>query len=101
MIWTWRASRYTKRMGKEYKYDELRPRIIKALKKLDDKYKMFGDDQKLIVVNSFLRIPLQDSIGGIVSGGESNLPAVALVDKDTGQIYYFALKALLPDLELG
>jgi hypothetical protein len=42
---------------------------------------------------------IQDELGGIYIGGKS-IPVVMVVGNSTGRVYQFALKALLPEVQI-
>ena len=53
------------------------------------------------LIRGFFMQPVQSSLsGGIVIGGPT-IPVVGLVGNKSGQIYYYALKVLLPEIDLG
>ena len=84
---------------KQYSFKELEPQITKALKKLD-KENYFGENRALIVLDGFVTVPVQSTIGGgegIIFG--RNLPMVAVIDNGNGRIWYFSLKQLVPSVE--
>lgn len=56
--------------------------------------------EPLALMDGFINLSLNKKLtGSIVIGGPS-LPIIAAVGKNTGRVYLFALKALLPDVEL-
>lgn len=72
--------------------------IEKAInKKLADG--ILSDKKGFTLIEGFINMPLQDQLGGMVLGGPS-IPTVAIVGNDSGLIYTFALKALLPNIQL-
>lgn len=85
-------------MKKEISFQEKREEILQALKKTN-----FQDAwifEELALVDGIAYHSLSDSIsGGIVIGGKS-IPMVVLVWKKTGKLYFFALKSLLPNLDV-
>lgn len=44
--------------------------------------------------------PLSKEVSGNLEIDESTIPLVAMVGNTSGRMYYFALKALLPDLNI-
>lgn len=85
-------------MKNEITFQEKKEEILQALNKLK-----FADAwifEELALVDGIAYHSLSDSIsGGIVIGGKS-IPMVVLVWKKTGKLYFFALKSLLPNLDV-
>jgi hypothetical protein len=53
-----------------------------------------------ILIEGFFNLGFQKELsGGLILGGPT-LPSVAVVGNTSGRIYFFALKALLPDISL-
>lgn len=52
-----------------------------------------------LVDNSFINQPIQAELSNNIVIGGSTLPMVAVVKKSTGQLFFYALKALIPDLK--
>ena len=78
-----------------YSFADLKSDIIKALQDPRKKIKL---DESVTLVEGFVSQPLNmHATGDLVIGGPS-IPLVVLVGKDTGRVYYFALKAILPNL---
>jgi hypothetical protein len=84
---------------KIYTFKELEGKIVSELDKLD-KQGYFGKDSSLTILNSFGIFSLQDHIGGSYQIGGSSLPVVIVIDNKNGRVYEFALKKLVPELEL-
>ena len=64
------------------------------------KQKVISDSQGFILLDGFINIQLQkDMAGSIVIGGPS-VPSVAVVGKSSGLIHTFALKVLIPNIQL-
>lgn len=77
----------------DHTFEELKPRILQALQQR----RIEGELTGLTLVDGFVMQGLQDRTNGIFIGGKS-IPLVAVVGNTSGRMYYFALKALLPDL---
>lgn len=58
-----------------------------------------GETSGFTLVDGFVMQSIQDKLGGIYIGGKS-IPMVMVVGNSSGRIYYFALKALLPDVNI-
>jgi hypothetical protein len=52
------------------------------------------------LVEGFFTQPMQTELSGNLIIGGPSVPTVAIVGKNTGRMYFFALKALLPDLKI-
>ena len=89
---------YNKRMP-ELDFADLRVRIQTAV---NEKIQLLGitDPQGFTIVDSFVPVNLQPKIGGGQFLGGPYIPVVALVANSTGEVRYFALKNLLPDLDI-
>jgi hypothetical protein len=83
----------------EYKFSDLQPDIFEAVKKLDDAH-YFGTGKTLTIVEGFLNVPVQSTIGGGVEMGQF-APMIAVMDVNSGQIWQFALTILLPKVKLN
>lgn len=79
------------------KFSEYKQRIIDAL---NSRASQLGITEPITLVDGFVNQPLQTEFtGGLVIGGPA-IPMVAVVGNNSGRIYYFALKALLPDIKI-
>lgn len=79
------------------KFSEYKQRIIDAL---NSRSSQLGITEPITLVDGFVNQPLQTEFtGGLVIGGPA-IPMVAVVGNNSGRIYYFALKALLPDIKI-
>jgi len=58
-----------------------------------------GENQGFTLVDGFVMQTLQDNPAGFVIGGKS-VPMVMVVGNATGRVYYFALKALVPSVNI-
>lgn len=58
------------------------------------------DPDGFILIDGFINMPFQKDIGGTFVLGGPTIPAVAIVGKSTGIIHTFALKVLLPNIQL-
>ncbi|MFA5829313.1 MAG: hypothetical protein WC843_02355 [Candidatus Gracilibacteria bacterium] len=79
------------------KFSDHKAKIIEAL---NARGPQLGILEPIALVEGFINQPLQmEFTGGLVIGGPA-IPMVAVVGNNSGRIYYFALKALLPDIQL-
>ncbi len=76
-------------------FQELKPEIDRQLRtrlvSMPDEYSGFT------LVDGFVMQSVQEKLGGLYIGGKS-IPMVMVIGNATGRVYYFALKALLPNL---
>lgn len=85
-------------MDQEIKeFSAYKEEILKALN-LKLQLKQIKIDEKAQLVDGFFVQSFQNTLAGIQLGGPA-IPSIALVG-ESGQIYFFALKALLPNLEI-
>lgn len=80
-------------------FEELKPKIQEAIENKLKKFPIQGEEG-FILVDGFFMFPFQKEISGAFVIGGPSVPAVAIVGKTTGRIYYFALKVLIPDLDI-
>lgn len=83
----------------EYSFKELQVEILDSLEKLDKKG-FFGPNKKLTVMDGFVYLTLQDNVGKNFNLGGKSLPVVVVYDNETGQVWQFSLKQLVPRVEL-
>lgn len=61
---------------------------------------VISDQAGFILIDGFISMPFQKEIGGAFVIGGPTIPAVAVVGKSSGVIHTFALKVLLPSIQL-
>lgn len=61
---------------------------------------IISDPSGFVLLEGFIHTPLQMEIGGAFVIGGQMVPTVAVVGKSTGLIYSFALKVLIPRIQL-
>jgi len=83
------------------KFSDYKQRIIDALNSRNSTSNSnLGITEPITLVDGFINQPLQSEfIGGLVLGGPA-IPMIAVVGNNSGRIYYFSLKALLPDISI-
>lgn len=71
------------------------------LKVLNEKLKdgSLGISEKVSLVDGFFMQSFQDTPQGIQIGGKT-VPSVMLVGENSGRVYFFALKVLLPEIDI-
>jgi hypothetical protein len=79
------------------KFEDMRPRIIAALK---DHSKNSGIKEEVSLVDGFVSQPFSLELSNSVILGGPMVPLIMLVGNESGQIYFFALKAILKDLDI-
>jgi|GEM_PF-795330 hypothetical protein len=94
----WRRLRYNERVN--YTFAELLGEIQASL---DEKLQQgfFSPDTSLTVLEGFTYMPIQSSVGVAYQIGGPAVPVVGAVGNNTGKVYYFPLKVLVPRVELG
>jgi len=56
--------------------------------------------EKVTIIDGFVNQPLSMELSGSFVIGGPAIPMILLVGDDSGQIYYFALKAILPNIQI-
>lgn len=80
------------------KFSDYKQEIINALN--SRRSSQLGIHEPITLIDGFINQPLQNEFtGGLVIGGTS-IPMIAVVGSNSGRIYYFALKALLPNISI-
>lgn len=76
---------------------DYRQRILDALNTRAD---ALGINEPTTLIDGFISQPLQSELTGAFVIGGPTIPMIAVVGQTSGKIYYFALKALLPDINI-
>jgi len=79
------------------KFPEHKDAIIKAI---NIKLRSMELNETLGLVAGFIYPPLLDEVHGSIMIGGNRLPMVACIGNESGLVYFFALKALLPGIEV-
>lgn len=82
----------------QMKFSDYKNAIVAALNGRLAESKL-GISESVDLVDGFFMQSFQDTLDGIQLGGKS-IPSIVLVGKDSGRLYFIALKALLPDIEI-
>ena len=83
------------------KFEELQIEIQKSIEqKVLKPGRIPADPEGFILVEGFFNLPIQNELGGGVVLGGTTVPVVSIVGKSTGVMHYFAVKALLPHVEI-
>ena len=83
--------------NKSLKFSDYKNQIIKAL---DDKKNFLGIQEPVSLIDAFINQPIYKEFTGAFVIGGPTIPMIAVVGNNSGRIYFFALKALLPDLKI-
>jgi hypothetical protein len=86
------------RRENQMKFSDYKIAIVAALNGRLAESKL-GISESVDLVDGFFMQSFQDTLDGIQLGGKS-IPSIVLVGKDSGRLYFIALKALLPDIEI-
>lgn len=84
----------------EIKFEDYRERVTKKISENTLVKNIIVDPDGFTLLDGFFNIPFQPVLNGSINLGGPTIPAVAIVGNSTGLIHYFALKALLPDIEI-
>ncbi len=79
------------------KFSDYKEEILKAL---NEKVSSHGILEPTSLIDGFINQPIQKELTGAFVVGGPTIPMVAVVGNNSGKIYYFALKALLPNIEI-
>ena len=80
------------------KFDDYKQRITDAIQAKLQITPIIGENG-FTLVEGFIMQPLSKEVSGNIIIGGPTIPLVAIVGNTSGRMYYFALKALLPNLE--
>jgi len=87
--------------------DNIQPKIIKFSEIKDELVKALNEklqnntlhiSEKVTIIDGFVNQPLSMELSGAFVIGGPTVPLIMLVGDESGRIYYFALKAILPNL---
>jgi len=77
-------------------FSEYKQKIITAISAKGN----LGIAEPTTLVDGFVNQPIQSEFTGAFIVGGPAIPMVMLLGTNSGRIYYFALKAILPDIKL-
>ncbi|MDD5626221.1 MAG: hypothetical protein PHG83_03580 [Patescibacteria group bacterium] len=81
------------------KFSEIKENLVNALNEKLKNNKLYIPE-KVTIIEGFVNQPLSMELtGSFVIGGPA-VPMIMLVGNDSGRIYYFALKAILPEIKI-
>lgn len=79
------------------KFSEIKAELVNALnEKL--KANKLQLTEKVTIVDGFVNQPLSMELSGSFVIGGPAIPMIMLIGDESGRIYYFALKAILPNI---
>ena len=81
------------------KFSEIKERLVQALNLKLSQNKL-SVNEKVTIVDGFVNQPLSMELSGAFVIGGPAVPMIMLVGNDSGRVYYFALKAILPDVQI-
>jgi len=59
-----------------------------------------GEEKGVTLIKGIFNLPIQAEFSGNIIIGGPSVPMIAVVGNQSGRIYYFSLKMLLPDKEI-
>ena len=78
------------------KFVEIKEKLIQAI---NGKIPQLGLNEPVTLVDGFVNQPLSMELSGSFIIGGPTIPMVMIVGNNTGRIHFFAIKALLPDID--
>ena len=82
---------------KTLKFEEVKSRIVSELEK---RYENLGITEEVTIIDGFVNQPFTMELSNTFMIGGTTIPMIMLVGKDSGRIYFFALKAIIKDIGL-
>ena len=80
------------------KFSDIKQKIIDALQV---KGSYLGINESVSQIDGLINQPIYNELTGVfVIGGPTTVPMIAAVGNASGRIYFFALKALIPGLQI-
>lgn len=77
------------------KFSDYKQKIIDALYQKSSYLKI---NEPVTLIDAFINQPIHNELSAALTIGGPTIPSIAVVGNTTGKIYYFALKALLPEM---
>ena len=80
------------------KFEDYKAQILTSI---DQKLRLkpITGEAGFTLVEGFIMQPLNKEISGSIIIGGTTIPLVAIVGNTSGRMYYFALKALIPNID--
>ena len=86
-----------KKQPQVIKFEEIKAKLIELI---NTKLPQLGLTEPVTLVDGFVNQPVSMELSGSFILGGPTIPMVMLVGNKTGRIYFFALKALMPNIEM-
>ena len=80
------------------KFEDYKQRLTDAIQAKLREAPILGENG-FTLVEGFIMQPINKELSGAMILGGPTIPLVAVVGNTSGRMYYFAVKALLPDLK--
>lgn len=81
------------------KFSEIKEQLVQALNLKLSQNKLHVNE-KVTIVDGFVNQPMSMELSGSFVIGGPAVPMIMLVGDESGRIYYFALKAILPETKI-
>lgn len=81
------------------KFESIKEQIQNAIE-LRIQQGVISDTSGFILIDGFINMPFQKELGNSFVVGGPTIPSVAVVGKSSGIVYTFALKVLIPGIQL-
>ena len=81
------------------KFESIKEQIQNAIE-LRIQQGVISDSSGFILIDGFINMPFQKELGNSFVVGGPTIPSVAVVGKSSGIVYTFALKVLIPGIQL-
>lgn len=85
--------------SKIIKFSEIKADLVNALNEKLKSNKLHISE-KVTIIDGFVNQPLSMELSGSFIIGGPTVPMIMLVGDESGRIYYFALKAILPEIKI-
>lgn len=79
-------------------FKTIKPKIQEALPEAMKKSGITAEEGGFVLIDGFFNQPFHAELTSSVVIGGPALPLVAVIGKASGRVYFFALKALIPDI---
>lgn len=79
------------------KFSEIKANLVNALNEKLKSNKLHLPE-KVTIIDGFVNQPLSMELSGSFVIGGPAIPMIMLIGDESGRIYYFALKAILPEI---
>ncbi|MBX9831113.1 hypothetical protein K2X40_04090 [Candidatus Babeliales bacterium] len=86
-----------KAQDKVIKFSDIKEEITKVL---NSRSKKMGIKESVTLFDGFVRQPFNPELSSTYVIGGPTVPMIMLVGNETGQVYFFALKAVLDNITL-